>query len=148
MRNFWSAHLRFFQQLCMGAKVDRIVQEAQQALADGQCVVIGYAVPDFRCCNNMFLDPRCCRLQSTGESGTESFIEKGLWNRESMISTAAAFLHNVVCCPTYLCSGLYARESCVCRNRYTRRSRWAMSLRQRKMPCRSWKKCANALTKD
>jgi hypothetical protein len=69
----------------MGAKVDRIVQEAQQALADGNCVVVG--------------------LQSTGASGTESFIDSGLWNTESMISTAAAFLHNVVCCRPVLTLG-------------------------------------------
>ena len=41
MGSFWSAHLRFFQQLCMGAKVDRICQEAQAALNDDKCVVIG-----------------------------------------------------------------------------------------------------------
>ncbi|XP_013397451.1 protein FORGETTER 1, partial [Lingula anatina] len=38
---FWSSHQRFFKQLCMGMKVPTIVSEAQQALQDGFCVVIG-----------------------------------------------------------------------------------------------------------
>ena len=36
-------------------------------------------------------------LQSTGESGTDKFIEQGLWDGKSMISSAGAFLHHVVC---------------------------------------------------
>jgi len=53
---FWSSHQRFFKQLCMSMKVPTIVQEAQQALQDSYCVVIG--------------------LQSTGEASLESEITR------------------------------------------------------------------------
>ncbi|CAH3034332.1 unnamed protein product [Porites lobata] len=53
---FWSCHQRFFKQLCMSMKVPTIVEEAQQALQAGYCVVIG--------------------LQSTGEASLESEISR------------------------------------------------------------------------
>ncbi|CAH3184446.1 unnamed protein product [Porites lobata] len=53
---FWSCHQRFFKQLCMSMKVPTIVEEAQQALRAGYCVVIG--------------------LQSTGEASLESEISR------------------------------------------------------------------------
>ena len=47
-RTFWSAHLRFFGQLCLSVKVNAIVAEVKKALLEGYACVIG--------------------LQSTGES--------------------------------------------------------------------------------
>lgn len=37
----WGAHLRFFRQLCTAAKVEEVARLAIEALAAGQCVVIG-----------------------------------------------------------------------------------------------------------
>ncbi|GBG27653.1 Protein strawberry notch-like 1 [Hondaea fermentalgiana] len=48
---FWSAHQRFFKQLCVAFKVPDVVRLARGALADGHCVVIG--------------------LQSTGEAAVD-----------------------------------------------------------------------------
>ena len=56
MRGYWSAHQRFFKQLCISMKVPKIVAEAQQALLEGHCVVIG--------------------LQTTGESALEDYLTK------------------------------------------------------------------------
>lgn len=56
MRTYWSAHQRFFKQLCISIKVPKIVAEARQALKDGHCVVIG--------------------LQTTGESALEDNLAK------------------------------------------------------------------------
>ncbi|XP_064614960.1 uncharacterized protein LOC135479136 [Liolophura sinensis] len=53
---FWSAHQRFFKQLCMGMKVPCIIREAKAALEGGQCVVIG--------------------LQTTGEASLEQELSK------------------------------------------------------------------------
>jgi hypothetical protein len=52
---FWGAHQRFFNQLCLGAKVPAVIRIAKQALAAGQCVVIG--------------------LQSTGEARTGAYVQ-------------------------------------------------------------------------
>ncbi|XP_065178274.1 uncharacterized protein LOC135808951 [Sycon ciliatum] len=38
---FWSAHQRFFKQLCLSMKVPSIVKEAKKALQDGYAIVIG-----------------------------------------------------------------------------------------------------------
>ena len=38
---YWAGHQRFFKQLCMNLKVPSLLLEAQRALADGCCVVIG-----------------------------------------------------------------------------------------------------------
>ena len=40
-RVFWSAHQRFFKQLCISLKVDTIVAEAREALEQGLAVIIG-----------------------------------------------------------------------------------------------------------
>ncbi|XP_062605521.1 uncharacterized protein LOC134267315 [Saccostrea cucullata] len=53
---FWSCHQRFFKHLCIGMKIPTIVKEAQTALENGCCVVIG--------------------LQSTGEASFESEFSK------------------------------------------------------------------------
>ena len=41
MRQFWGAHQRFFNQMCMGAKVPAAIRLAKRALENNQCVVIG-----------------------------------------------------------------------------------------------------------
>ncbi|XP_052821363.1 protein strawberry notch homolog 1-like [Mya arenaria] len=56
-QQFWSCHQRFFKQLCLGMKVPTIISEARQALASGQCIVIG--------------------LQTTGEASLDSELERG-----------------------------------------------------------------------
>lgn len=38
---YYSAHLRFFRQLCTAAKVDKVSQLAKGILDEGKCVVIG-----------------------------------------------------------------------------------------------------------
>lgn len=50
MRQFWSAHQRFFKYLCIAAKVSAIVKRTKEELKNGNTVVIG--------------------LQSTGEART------------------------------------------------------------------------------
>eukprot|EP00198_Chlamydomonas_reinhardtii_P003137 XP_001692473.1 predicted protein [Chlamydomonas reinhardtii] len=54
MGQFYGAQLRFFKQLCTAGKVDEVERLAKEALARGQCVVIG--------------------LQSTGESRTAAYV--------------------------------------------------------------------------
>ena len=38
---YYSAHLRFFRQLCTAAKVDEVSKLARKVLDEGKCVVIG-----------------------------------------------------------------------------------------------------------
>lgn len=38
---YYSAHLRFFRQLCTAAKVDKVSMLAREVLDQGKCVVIG-----------------------------------------------------------------------------------------------------------
>eukprot|EP00966_Prymnesium_polylepis_P030548 710896-Prymnesium_polylepis.1 len=40
-RTYWGTHQRFFKQLCVSLKVPALARRVQQALRDGQCVVIG-----------------------------------------------------------------------------------------------------------
>ncbi|XP_048247301.1 protein FORGETTER 1-like isoform X2 [Haliotis rufescens] len=63
---FWSAHQRFFKQLCMGMKVPCIVKEAKEALESGCCVVIG--------------------LQTTGEASLDSELNKNKGRLKGFIS--------------------------------------------------------------
>jgi len=56
MRGYWSAHQRFFKQLCISIKVPKIAAQAKAALDAGKCVVIG--------------------LQTTGESALEDYLAK------------------------------------------------------------------------
>ena len=56
LRQYWSAHQRFFKQLCISLKLPKLVAEAQAALEQGKCVVIG--------------------LQATGESALEEHISQ------------------------------------------------------------------------
>ena len=38
---FWSAHQRFFRNLCTASKVDKAIELANKAVKDGYCCVIG-----------------------------------------------------------------------------------------------------------
>jgi hypothetical protein len=69
---FWASHQAFFKQLCMGAKVPGIIEEAKLALGAGHCVVIG--------------------LQSTGEARIDWFVEEGYWDEHTLVSTAESLL--------------------------------------------------------
>ena len=51
---YWGGHLRFFQQLVLGLKVDAVVKLTEESLAAGKCCVIG--------------------LQSTGEAGLTEWL--------------------------------------------------------------------------
>lgn len=51
MRQFWGQQQRFFKEMANASKVEFVVAQAKEALADGMSVVIG--------------------LQSTGESGMD-----------------------------------------------------------------------------
>lgn len=55
-RAYWSAHQRFFKELCICAKLPDVVSKAQKYLEEGCAIVIG--------------------LQSTGEAGTQSALEE------------------------------------------------------------------------
>ena len=55
-RAFWSAHQRFFKELCICAKLPDVVEKAQKYLDEGCAIVIG--------------------LQSTGEAGTQCALEE------------------------------------------------------------------------
>ncbi|EPS61977.1 hypothetical protein M569_12816, partial [Genlisea aurea] len=55
-RLYWSSHQRFFQHICMSAKVPAVIKLASQAFMEDKCVVIG--------------------LQSTGEARTEEAVSK------------------------------------------------------------------------
>jgi hypothetical protein len=57
IRTYWSAHQRFFRELCICAKIDEVVLQAKQYLENGDhSIVIG--------------------LQSTGEAGMEAALEE------------------------------------------------------------------------
>ena len=75
MGQFWGTHQRFFNQLCLGAKVPAVVRLAKHALANNQCVVIG--------------------MQSTGESRTEAHIKEHGFQGQ-FLSNAKLFITHVV----------------------------------------------------
>ncbi|CAD5113144.1 DgyrCDS2335 [Dimorphilus gyrociliatus] len=54
--SFWSAHQRFFKQMCMAIKLPIVLEETKKALVSDSCVVIG--------------------LQSTGEAGLQASLKK------------------------------------------------------------------------
>ena len=56
MRTYWSAHQRFFREMCICAKVDEVADQAKRYLQDGHAVVVG--------------------LQSTGEAGMEVALQE------------------------------------------------------------------------
>lgn len=62
----WSAHLRFFSQMIMAAKIPEVVQLVQKSLKEGMCCVIG--------------------LQSTGEAGSGGAIDEDV---DALFSNAA-----------------------------------------------------------
>eukprot|EP01047_Picozoa_sp_COSAG01_P019707 COSAG01_NODE_1103_length_11680_cov_13.513773_3_plen_312_part_00 len=76
MGTFWGTHQRFFNQLCLGAKVPAVVRLAKEALANGQCVVIG--------------------LQSTGEARTDAYIAEYGFDGQDFLSTAKLFIQHVM----------------------------------------------------
>jgi len=51
MRQFWGQQQRFFKEMANASKVESVVEQAKEALANGMSVVVG--------------------LQSTGESGMD-----------------------------------------------------------------------------
>lgn len=55
-RAYWSAHQRFFKELCICAKLPELVEKAQKYLEEGCAIVIG--------------------LQTTGEAGTQCALEE------------------------------------------------------------------------
>lgn len=61
---FWSAHQRFFKQLCIAFKIPDIVKLSRQALAQGHCVVIG--------------------LQSTGEASIDFWTTQDSKDRDQV----------------------------------------------------------------
>nr|XP_025148576.1 protein strawberry notch homolog 2 isoform X8 [Bubalus bubalis] len=65
---FWSAHQRFFKYLCVAAKVHRLVELAQEELAQDKCVVIG--------------------LQSTGEARTREVLGEKEGQLDGFVSAA------------------------------------------------------------
>ncbi|XP_069337149.1 protein strawberry notch homolog 2 isoform X2 [Eulemur rufifrons] len=65
---FWSAHQRFFKYLCIAAKVGRLVELAEQELAQNKCVVIG--------------------LQSTGEARTREVLGENDGHLDCFVSAA------------------------------------------------------------
>ena len=74
-RAYWSAHQRFFKQLCVCAKVPALVERVRRALADGMSPIIG--------------------LQSTGEAALErAAAEDG--DLRAPISLCAAMLVNFI----------------------------------------------------
>jgi pSer/pThr/pTyr-binding forkhead associated (FHA) protein len=76
MGTFWGTHQRFFNQLCLGAKVPAVVRLARAALAEGQCVVIG--------------------LQSTGEARTDAHIAEHGFDGTDFLSTSKLFIQHVM----------------------------------------------------
>ncbi|ESO98737.1 hypothetical protein LOTGIDRAFT_158685 [Lottia gigantea] len=69
---FWSAHQRFFKQLCMGMKVPTIVKEALEGLENGFSIVIG--------------------LQTTGEASLVSELSRSKGNISNFVSLCREIL--------------------------------------------------------
>lgn len=76
MGTFWGTHQRFFNQLCLGAKVPAVVRLAKEALANDQCCVIG--------------------LQSTGEARTDAHIAEHGFDGCDFLSTSKLFIQHVM----------------------------------------------------
>lgn len=81
-RNYWSAHQRFFREMCICAKVGRVVQEAKLHLEQNCAVVIG--------------------LQTTGEAGTHTALSEhkltvdGDAELNSLMSTSRSIMTNFI----------------------------------------------------
>lgn len=65
---FWTAHQRYFKYVCIAAKVSHAVKVAKEAIADGNCAVIG--------------------LQSTGEARTLDVLAQEDGELTDFVSTA------------------------------------------------------------
>jgi len=70
---YWSAHQRFFKQMCMTLKIPQLVMEARAALKSGQCVVIG--------------------LQTTGEAAMGRAVDSALESQQQDEDEYDAFFH-------------------------------------------------------
>ncbi|KAH8416766.1 hypothetical protein KR222_003697 [Zaprionus bogoriensis] len=83
-RKFWSAHTRFFKNLCVAAKQKRVVLLAKEAVANEKAVIIG--------------------LHSTGECATLEHLEGKTAKLTNFVSTARtiiqSFLDNYFPAPT------------------------------------------------
>ena len=75
MIQFWGQHLRFWTQICLGAKIPALVRLAKNGLRNNQCVVIG--------------------LQSTGEARSKEYMDRNHreWIKSPhIVSTSRCFL--------------------------------------------------------
>ncbi|EDW17151.2 uncharacterized protein Dmoj_GI16658, isoform A [Drosophila mojavensis] len=73
---FWSAHQRFFKNLCIASKVNHVVKMVRDAARQGKAVVIG--------------------LQSTGESRTLEHLELYQGELTGFVSTAKMIIQSFV----------------------------------------------------
>lgn len=73
---FWSAHQRFFKNLCIASKVNHVVKMVREAARQGKAVVIG--------------------LQSTGESRTLEHLELYQGELTSFVSTSKMIIQSFV----------------------------------------------------
>jgi hypothetical protein len=79
-KQYWSAHQRFFKQMCVAAKISFIVKDSKRAIDAGHCVVIG--------------------LQTTGEAAMDkarkAYEKAGLSTLKSFISVTREMLRQFV----------------------------------------------------
>ncbi|KAL7732730.1 hypothetical protein ACLKA6_005878 [Drosophila palustris] len=73
---FWSAHQRFFKNLCIASKVNHVVKMVREAARQGKAVVIG--------------------LQSTGESRTLEHLELYQGELTNFVSTSKMIIQSFV----------------------------------------------------
>ncbi|XP_034104653.1 protein strawberry notch [Drosophila albomicans] len=73
---FWSAHQRFFKNLCIASKVNQVVKMVREAAQQGKAVVIG--------------------LQSTGESRTLEHLEMYQGELTNFVSTSKMIVQSFV----------------------------------------------------
>jgi hypothetical protein len=75
LAQYWSSHLQFFRQLCVGAKIPALVGITKKAVHKGLCVVIG--------------------IQSTGEARLAEHLETHKLGTK-LVSTAYCFTQHVI----------------------------------------------------
>ena len=117
---YYSAHLRFFRQLCTAAKVDKVSQLAQQALAEGHCIVIGlqstghpslahlFTLPPNTLClqlhvtvvaSNCLWQPGCCTLSSCLAASISQHMTIAHWHEltsETWLSPGVSVMSHAV----------------------------------------------------
>eukprot|EP00873_Tetraselmis_striata_P036348 jgi/Tetstr1/456612/TSEL_043315.t1 len=74
--NFWGAHMRFFRQMLIAAKVPELCRRVNQAMQDNKCCVIG--------------------LQSTGEAGAKSIALSDGDEMDDFLSAPKMVIVNLV----------------------------------------------------